>query len=186
MFTSTNLIDDILKLNVANASVVEASVIVFSKEFRSLCEQNKCGSYNKNWMCPPAVGPIEDLMAEAGGYRQALVFQTVHSISKSFDFKGMFEAAAKHERVVMGVLKHIIEKYGIKDVLPLGVGPCHFCKECTYIDGEECRFPDKAIASLEAYGIDVAKLLKVCGIPYHHGKNTVSYVGCMLFTVDGI
>jgi len=186
MFTSESLIEDILNLKVANASVVEASVIVYSKQFRALCEQNKCGRYDKNWMCPPAVGPIEDLMAEAGRYGQALVFQTVHGISKSFDFKGMFEAAAKHESVARNVRKHIVEKYDIKEVLLLGAGPCHFCEKCTYIDGEECRLPDKAIASLEAYGIDVGKLLKACGIPYHHGKNTESYVGCILFTADGI
>jgi predicted metal-binding protein len=93
----------------------------------------------------------------------------------------MKDAARIHEKVTRKVQDQMIERSSIKDVLPLGVGPCKVCKECTYTDGEECRFPDKAMASVESYGIDVGKLLKGCRIPYHNGKNTVSYVGCILF-----
>jgi hypothetical protein len=34
---------------------------------------------------------------------------------------------------------------------------------------------------VEAYGIDVMALEKSAGIPYYNGKNTVSYVGLILF-----
>ncbi|HEY3424048.1 MAG TPA: DUF2284 domain-containing protein, partial [Negativicutes bacterium] len=58
--------------------------------------------------------------------------------------------------------------------------------KCAYQDNEECRFPDKAFASVESYGIDVINLEKACGIPYYNGKNTVSYVGLILFNVTSI
>ena len=58
---------------------------------------------------------------------------------------------------------------------------CKICKECTYPDGEECRFPDKAVASVEAYCIDVNALVTSCDIPYINGPNTVSFVGLFLF-----
>nr|WP_282433549.1 DUF2284 domain-containing protein [Desulfosporosinus metallidurans] len=65
--------------------------------------------------------------------------------------------------------------------MPLNVGPCTFCSRCTFLDNEPCRFPEKALSSVEASGIDVMALEKSSGIPYYNGKNTVSYVGLILF-----
>jgi predicted metal-binding protein len=177
-----NLVDEVKALNVKNASMVDASVIQYSKEFRQLCAQNKCGYYGKNWMCPPAVGTFDDLKEKASRYKWGLIFQTVHKLSKRFDFEGMNEAARIHEKIARKVQNLILDRAGTKEVLPLGAGPCKFCATCTYLDGEACRFPDKAMASVESYGIDVAALLKACGMPYHNGKETVSYVGCILFS----
>lgn len=176
-----DLASEVKALNVTNASMIDASAIEYSKAFRQLCAQNKCGSYDKNWMCPPAVGAFDDLVEKASKYKWGLVFQTVHKLSKSFDFEGMKGAARLHEQVARRIQSHIIDRTGTNDVLPLGVGPCKACKTCTYVDGETCRFPDKAMASVESYGINAGNLLKACGIPYHNGKNTVSYVGCILF-----
>ncbi|MHC6180562.1 DUF2284 domain-containing protein [Clostridium sp. JNZ X4-2] len=55
------------------------------------------------------------------------------------------------------------------------------CERCTYLDGEDCRCPDRALSSVEAYGIDVISLEKDVGISYYNGPNTVSYVGLILF-----
>jgi hypothetical protein len=44
--TYHNLVDEVKELNVTNASLIEASVIQYSQEFRQLCEQNKCGHYS--------------------------------------------------------------------------------------------------------------------------------------------
>ncbi len=83
------------------------------------------------------------------------------------------------------VLRNIVEKIKynnwFEDIFPLGAGDCEICKECTYLNGEKCRFPDKAHPSVEACGIDVKALVTRCGIPYHNGKDTVSYDGLILF-----
>lgn len=71
--------------------------------------------------------------------------------------------------------------YSFKAILPLNAGPCTYCAKCTYLAGEECQFPDKAVSSVEANGIDVMALVKASGIPYNNGKNTVSYVALILF-----
>ncbi len=176
------LIDEVLGMNVAHAAVAETSVIRFSPEFRLLCEQNKCGSYNTNWMCPPLVGDFDDLKARAGQYKKCLVFQTVHNVGHSLDWAGMRKAFEVHDEALRRIVRHFTDTYGIMDLIYLGAGPCTYCRPCAATDKEECRFPDKAVASLESYGIDVGDLVKTCGIPYHHGKNTVSYVGCVLFT----
>ena len=110
-----------------------------------------------------------------------MVFQTVHQLEDSFDFEGAVEAAKKHEEVFRKILASIQSDRSFQEILGLNVGDCKVCDKCTYLDGEECRYPDKAVASVESYGIDVNALVSGCGIPYINGPNTVSYVGLFLF-----
>jgi predicted metal-binding protein len=95
--------------------------------------------------------------------------------------KGMLEGAQSHEQVFRDLLARIKGKYRFKEVLALNAGCCRICERCAYLDGEPCRNPDQAVSSVEAYGIDVIGLEKSAGIPYYNGKNTVSYVGLILF-----
>ena len=39
--------------------------LIFSEEVRRMCERNDCGSYAKNWMCPPGVGPVAEWYAKS-------------------------------------------------------------------------------------------------------------------------
>lgn len=61
------LVQDVLALNAAHAAIVNIGQVKFSDELRKMCEQNKCGMYGSNWMCPPGVGAVEaygiDVMA---------------------------------------------------------------------------------------------------------------------------
>jgi predicted metal-binding protein len=177
----TQSADEVLELGATHAALIDAASIEYSAEFRLLCEQNKCGSYGTNWMCPPAVGPFEELRAQATGYTKGLLFQTVHPLSSSFDWQGVKKAFKKHDEVLRRIMRHLEERYGASAMLPLGAGPCTTCEECAAVKKEPCRLPEKAVASCEAYGIDVAALVGKHNIPYHHGKNTISLVGCILF-----
>ncbi|HWQ42900.1 MAG TPA: DUF2284 domain-containing protein [Desulfosporosinus sp.] len=176
-----NLLKDVLALNARHASIVEVSDIKFNEEFRKLCEQNSCGSYNKNWMCPPAVGPINDLQERALRFKQGLLFQTVHPIARPLDWKGMLEGGVKHTQIFRKILECMESNYNFTDLLPLNAGPCTYCAKCAYLVGEQCQFPDRAVSSVEANGIDVMALVKASGIPYNNGENTVSFVALILF-----
>lgn len=165
----------------AAASAVKTSDIRFSEEFRRLCEQNSCGKYDTNWMCPPAVKSYEEVKTKVLKYTEGLVFQTVHQLADSFDFEGMMEAEKVHETVFRDLWAYIQSQCSNEDILALNAGVCKVCKQCTYPDGQPCRFPDKAVASLEAHCIDVNALVTACHIPYINGPNTVSYVGLFLF-----
>ena len=70
-----------------------------------------------------------------------------------------------------------IKEFGIKNAVVVDVPNISF--------SESCRFPEKALASMEAYGIDVVKLAKDHDFPYHHGSGTVSYVGLLLYSRVG-
>ena len=55
------------------------------------------------------------------------------------------------------------------------------CEVCGKRTGEPCRFPQKAIGSLEAYGINVSLLAKESGMNYINGADTVTYFGAVFF-----
>jgi len=177
----SDLIRDALALNATHASIAQVSDIQFNEDFRKLCEQNSCGSYNKNWMCPPAVGLINDLKEKVLRYNQGLLFQTVHPLARSLDWKGMVEGGVNHTKIFRKILQCMESNYNFKEILPLNAGPCTYCAKCAYLSGEKCQFPDQAVSSVEANGIDVMALVKASGIPYNNGKNTVSYVALILF-----
>jgi len=175
---------DALESKAQYAAIADTSKIIFHEEFRKACERNACGRYDTNWMGPPAVGPITELMEKVRRFRRGLLFQTVHRVRSSFDMKGMMEGAQVHERVFRDLLSKLRDRYHFKEMLPLNAGCCRICERCAYLDNEPCRHPDQAVSSVEAYGIDVMSLEKEAGIPYYNGKNTVSYVGLILFNED--
>ena len=163
------------------AAAINTLDIQFSEEFRKLCEQNSCGKYGTNWMCPPAIETFEEVKAEVLKFSEGVVFQTVYKLEDSFDFEGMVKAGEIHDRIFRSILDYIQLDIGCSDVLALNVGDCKVCKKCPYPDGDECRFPDKAVASVESFCIDVNALVTSCDIPYINGPNTVSFVGLFLF-----
>ncbi len=166
------------------AAVIEAKEIVLDRAFREMCASNACGLYGKCYMCPPDVGDIEALMREVKKYEYALVYQTVKALEDSFDFEGMI-SAKKETYPLAQKLRIIFNDENIVSTLHLGAGGCGVCKACAKITNEPCRHPQKAMASLEAYGVNVSQLAKSAGMKYINGQNTVTYFGAVLFSLDG-
>ena len=161
-----------------NVNEIPTASLPFEPSLIQLCEQNTCGNYGRNYMCPPYVGNTEELIEKAKGYKRAIVFQKIYPLEDSFDIEGMQTAKAdfgKRTQQVKTLCKEIREKH-----LVLGAGGCTLCKKCGVITNEPCRFPDDAIASLESYSIFVSKLAAVCGMNYINGVNTVTYFGAVL------
>lgn len=177
--------DDLRKIALASnadyTAVIETSSIQFYEAVRKACEQNVCGKYDANWMGPPAIGPINELKKQVLRYKQGFLFQTVHQTGGSFDMKGMFEAAKSHDTLFRNFLQKIKDTFPNEDILALDAGCCSFCETCTYPDNEPCAFPDQALSSVEAYGMNVAVLMKSVDMPYNHGKGALGFVGLILF-----
>ncbi len=176
-----SLIGEVLALGAYKANVISADLIETDRAFRAMCESNACGVYGKCYMCPPDVGDIETLMAEIGTYKYALVYQTVSELEDSYDFEGMVEAK-KSFYPISQKLRGIFRDLKIEKVLHLGAGGCGVCKVCAKRTNEPCRYPDKAMPSLEAYGVNVSRLAASAGMKYINGQNTVTYFGAVLFT----
>ena len=64
-------------------------------------------------------------------------------------------------------------------LLPLGAGCCTRCKDCTY-PAAPCRFPEKMVSSMEAYGMLVLEVCKANGLSYYYGPDTMTYTSCFL------
>ena len=147
-------------------------------DVRKICETNQCGFYDKYWSCPPGCGTAAELKKKISRYSDGIIVQTVGALQDSFDWEGMQAAKAVHNESFRKMRESLsAEGYSF---LPINTGGCSLCKECTY-PSSSCRHPDKMSVSMSAYGFDVSRICKSCGIPYNNGPNTVGYIGCFLF-----
>ncbi len=176
----TFLCDIAKEMGFTNAGLIAAENIPFDPVFRKACESNQCGRYGKCWTCPPAVGPIDELIEKAKKYSYAVVYQTIGEIEDSYDFEGMMKVAASHNRYTRDFIEKTKDNWK-GDFLHLSAGGCHYCERCAKEDNQPCRFPDKALASLEAYGVAVSQLASRVSMKYINGVNTVTYFGMCLF-----
>jgi len=65
------------------------------------------------------------------------------------------------------------------ETLAIGAGCCTQCAKCTYPDSP-CRFPEKMISSMEAYGMLVLEVCKANGLQYYYGADKMAYNSCFL------
>ena len=176
-----NFIQLALSCGAAKAAVISSERIVTSATFREICKGNGCGKYDKCWVCPPAIGNIEELMETVYGYPKGLLYQTIASIEDSFDIEGMLQAGADHEKVSRRLHQEFLKQMPEK-MLHLSCGGCRLCEKCAKLTGEPCRFPDLALPSMEGYGIDVYNTVKDTELKYINGQNSVTYFGLILFS----
>lgn len=173
-------VQTLLDLGAFRAELVPVEEITFDPVFRQMCESNACGMYGKSWMCPPHVGPIDQLIQEAKAYRWALVYQIVEPLEDSYDVEGMMAAGRRMNDLTQQVRSQLSPELP-EDTLFLGAGGCRLCPVCAKVEDQPCRFPQKAVSSLEAYGIHVSNLVQAAGMKYINGQNTVTYFGAVLF-----
>lgn len=169
----------ILDAGAFRAGTMDVDEIPFEPAFRKMCESNACGMYGRSWMCPPDIGPVEDLIAQAKQFRWALVFQTVSDLEDSYDFEGMMAAGGRMNRL-MDAIRQKLDESDIRRRLLLGAGGCRICRRCAKASGQPCRYPEQALSSLEAYGINVSVLAPMAGMKYVNGPDTVTFFGAVL------
>ena len=169
------------KYNITEYKPFDVRLMRIDQEVRNLCEQNKCGQYGKNHMCPPAIKGIEEWKQEIQSFQNAVIVTKVYPTKSSFDMKGMLEGATDFGKTLSNLKQDIEEQYLEKRKMILGAGPCLLCEKCTLSDNKPCRFPDKAFPAIEACGVDVMSLSKNAGVRYNNGKNTVTYLGIILY-----
>ena len=167
-----------------HAGLLETSSILFHEDVRKACERNVCGNYDTNWMGPPAIGTVAKLRERVLCFQKGLLVQSVHRLASSFDWSGMMAAAKEHQALFRKFVVKIRKEYPEDAMLPLDAGCCGYCEKCSYRDSLRCAYPDQALSSVEAYGMDVTTLLKASGLPYNHGKHAVGFVGLILFDVQ--
>ena len=151
-----------LENGATKAQAIPQSKIVTNKSFWDICAGNGCGRFGKYWNCPPAIGEPDALIEKLHTYDFAVLYQTIGEIEDSFDIEGTQQMAGE-------------------TFLHLANGGCDLCARCGKLDNIPCRFPDKVLAPMEGYCIDVYRTAKGTDLKYINGENTVTYFGIMLF-----
>lgn len=169
------------KYNFKEYKEFNVGLIKFDQAVRNICKQNACGQYGKNHMCPPATKDIKEWEKEILLYKSAVIVTKVYQTKGSYDLKAWFEGIVDFQKTLIGLKEDLTNEFPENKYLFLGAGSCFICKKCTYMDGEPCRFPEKAFPSVEACGIDVMSLSKSAGVKYNNGENTITYIGVILY-----
>ena len=156
---------------------LDVATIELKPEVRDMCAVNSCGQYGKRWSCPPGCGTLEECTRQLGEYTHGILVQTYGDIEDGFDFEAMMEIESDHKEHFAGMYEALREQ-GAK-VLAIGAGCCTQCAKCTYPE-EPCRFPNKMISSMEAYGMVVLEVCKANGLTYYYGADKMAYTSCFL------
>lgn len=160
-----------------NYAPLDTATIELRTEVRAACADNTCGMYDKRWSCPPGCGTLEECGKRLEGYTRGILVQSVGDIEDSFDFEAMAEISEEHSERFMKMYAALRDQGA--EVLAIGTGCCTTCRECTYPDAP-CRFPEKMVASMEAYGMVVLEVCKANGLQYYYGSEKMAYTACFL------
>ena len=171
------IIKDAKEFGFDEAVYLNVSTINLMDEVRNMCKQNKCNQYNSNWSCPPGCGTLEEGRKKLSKYSYGVIVQTVGDVEDSFDLESMIEIEAKHKSNFQKFYEIIKKDY--KNAMAFGTGCCTICSKCAY-PHKSCRFPDKCIYSMEAYGMLVSDICKNNNIKYYYGPQKISYTSCFI------
>lgn len=165
------------EIGFSHAGELNCAELRFLPEVRDMCAAGRCQMYGKSWSCPPHCGSLEEISAKAAKYSRGVLVQCTGQMEDDFDFECMMDTEAELKEKFKLFLARIRECY--PNCYPMAAGTCNVCKECTCPD-EPCRFPDKAIPSMEASGLVVSDICEKSGLPYYYGPQTITYTSCVL------
>ncbi len=156
---------------------LDISTIELKQAVRDMCAANSCGMYGKRWSCPPGCGTLDECSHRLKQYTHGILVQTYGEIEDGFDFEAMMEIEEKHKSNFTEMYASL--RHQTDSVLAIGAGCCTACAKCTYPD-EKCRFPERMVSSMEAYGMLVLEVCKANGLQYYYGADKMAYTSCFL------
>ena len=158
----------------------DPGLLVPKQRTRDFCEEDKCGDYNNNYMCPPCVGSLEEIKGQLEEFHRGLLLRYSRSMEVKKGNKEITDSkAAFHNKILQ--LEEFMRGEGIEHMWGISGGSCGLCEPCHARLSEPCLYPDKAKASLEALGIDVLDLLDEFGLDNKFYPDKITWTGCILF-----
>lgn len=158
-------------------AAIDPKTLEAREDVRAMCAADKCGAYNKNWTCPPLCGTLEECQVRLHGYERGILLQTIGHMQKDIDSRCYRETERRHNASFRSFAEAVRKVY--PQALCLGAGGCRVCGKCAW--PEPCRFPEKALSSMEGYGLFVTQVCREAGVAYHNGERTITYTACVLF-----
>lgn len=175
--TYEQLRDLAMELGFSHTAPLDCATIELKPEVRQMCASNTCGQYGKRWSCPPGCGTLEDCQAQLAGKTAGILVQSVGDIEDGFDFEAMMDIEQAHKQRFLAMYDRLREQG--HSALAIGSGCCTLCQDCTYPE-KPCRFPQRRVASMEAFGMLVVDVCKANGLGYYYGPDKMAYTSCFL------
>lgn len=168
------------KLGIDVCVEIDLALLFPEERVRAYCEENKCGSYGRNYMCPPNAGSLDEIRERLKKYGDGYLLQYSQEMNLKKDWKNLIKSKDDfHEKILK--LEDYLKKEGIDDVWGLIGGNCGLCDTCAIQKDKPCRHPDDARMSLEAIGINVIGLLNKLGLDSNFHQDRITWTGCILF-----
>ena len=160
---------------------LQPDTLRFLPEVREMCAADRCRNYGRSWTCPPHCGTLEDAAQQTKRYTSGLLVQTTGAMEDDFDLEAIMDTEKRHKERFFALVDRV--RNLCPGCLPMGSGACTLCETCTCPDAP-CRFPDRAIPSMEAYGLLVSEVCEKAGLRYYYGPRTITYTSCILLCLE--
>lgn len=157
-------IDFLKKLEMDDAKLIDASTVQTAAWTRYRCQYG-CDFYGRSLCCPPYSPDWEQTKKMIAGFSCGILFT-----SRRGDIR----------QAALAVSRQLFLD-GYYKTIAFGSGPCMLCDTCTL---DRCRFPKKALPSMEGCGIDVFATARANGYEIHTVKEKGvgdRYFGLVLF-----
>lgn len=174
--TTQEIVALALNYGFSHGGAVRMEALEFLPEVREMCADGRCHMYGRCWTCPPACGTLEEAAARVKKYRRGILVQSTADTEDDFDVDAMQALDRVHKERFGRLVERLRAIW--PNCLPMSSGACTICKTCTYPDAP-CRFPDRAIPSMEAYGLFVSRVCEQSGMEYCYGPKTLTYTACV-------
>ena len=148
------------------------------REVRGMCAADRCGKWGRCWSCPPACGTLEQAASRIARFDRGILVQSTAELADEFDYQGIMRLTEEHKRRFADFARQARLVY--PDCLPLTAGTCMLCRTCTYPD-RPCRYPNRRLSSMEAYGLFVSDVCTKSGLSYNYGPRTLTFTSCVLY-----
>src|SRR4030042_2096536 len=129
-------------------------MLVPEERIRAFCEENKCGAYNCNYMCPPHAGSLEEIRVKLKNYQYGILLQYVKFMDVRRNRHEVMQSKTDFHNKILRI-EEFLKEQGVSRIWGLSGGNCGLCDVCRAKTGEPCASPDQARISMEAAGIDV-------------------------------
>lgn len=159
---------------------ISANEIIIDERVREYCVENKCGQYNKNFMCPPEVGEVKDFRKKLKKFDHCILVLKREKISNKEDREEYFRPARELHNILLNIEKKGKE-LGFENSFALIAGNCKLCNPCKKLLGyKKCPYPEVSRPSSESLGIDVIKTVSQIGVEIEFKDTEVSWVGMVI------
>jgi len=154
-------------LGASDVQTISSGDIIVENNLANLCREPQCENYGLSLSCPPHVSGPSGFRKLQKSLKHAVVVRIIVPSAMLFSDERWELMRLLHE--VVAAIEQAAVGMGYSDSKAFAGGSCKksFCHDyagCRIVsEGGECRHPQHARPSLSGFGINVSKLMKVCG-----------------------